>query len=299
METKYIRYFLQVCKDRSLSKAAQNLYLTQQGLSSVIRRLESEMGLPLFERSSSGMEPTVYGTYVRSQLERIAEIQENMMDTLHSMKDGYKTVLKIAVSFGVISSLPPDYLERFERQHPQIQLRLFECTDRECEKALLSEQADLGFTIFPVDESSFSCHMVVEDRMCILVREDNPLAQLNEVNFLNLKDVNLLLLNNNFKIRHTFDEKCRIAGFKPKIVLETMELVLIHNFSRMNKGVGVSVYFIGKDLANVKAIPFDDPDCAWKVCACLKKGKTVTPSVAAFWNYILSQPCWTPSDDCI
>ncbi|MBS5704088.1 MAG: LysR family transcriptional regulator [Butyricicoccus pullicaecorum] len=295
MDTKYIRYFLQVCDDHSFSKAAQNLFLTQQGLSAVIQRLENELGVPLFERSTSGVALTPYGSYVRSQWKHIMEIQDATMSTLNSMRSGYKTVIKVAVSFGVISSLPPQYLDTFERLYPQIHLQLAEYTDQECEEALLQGHADVGFNIFPVDESIFSIHPVVQDYMCILAHESNPLSQLDRVSFKDLRDAKLLLLNNKFKLRHIFDKKCRAAGFEPQIALETMELILIHNFSRMNKGIGVSVYFIGNDLANVKAIPFDTPDCHWKVCACLKKGRAASPAVSAFWNYVLEQPCWLPS----
>lgn len=108
-----------------------------------------------------------------------------------------------------------------------------------------------------------------------------------------MKDVDLLLLSNKFKLHRIFNQKCEFDGFTPNIKLETIDMALIHNFSRMNKGIGISVHFIGNDLANVKAIPFSDPECTWEVCACLSKKKAPSPAVTAFWNYILSKPCYS------
>lgn len=296
METKYIKYFLQVCDDHSFSKAAQNLYLSQQGLSSIIQRMEKEFEVPLFQRSFHGTELTSYGVYVRDRLEEIWRIENDMQNTLNSMKHGYVCVLKIAVSFGVISGLPENYLDDFEKKYPKIQLQLTEYDDMECEKALLQGRADLCFNIAPVENQNVLTHTIVKDRMCALVHEKHPLSQKEELHFSDIKDAVFLLLNDKFKIRRIFNRKCELAGFVPNIKLETSELVLIHNFSRLNKGIGIGVRFIGNDLANVKAIPLADPECTWEVCACLLKNKTLTPAISAFWNYIRSHSCYLPGE---
>ena len=294
METKYIKYFLQVCKDHSFSKAAQNLYISQQGLSAIIQRMENEFDVPLFQRSYHGAELTAYGDYVRGRLEEIWNIENDMQNILNSMKQDYISVLKVAVSFGVISSLPENYLDDFEKQYPKIQLQLTEYDDMECENALLQGHVDLGFTIAPVENSNLLTRTIVKDQMCALVNQKNLLSEKEKLNFCDLKDAAFLLLNNKFKIRQIFNRKCEMAGFIPNIKLETSELVLIHNFSRLNRGIGIGVYFIGNDLADVKAIPLADPECTWEVCACLLKDKTLTPAISAFWNYILSHPCFMP-----
>lgn len=250
----------------------------------------------MFQRNHHGTELTPYGIYMRNRLEEIWKIENEMKKTLNSMKQGYVSTLKIAVSFGVISALPENYLDDFEKQYPKIQLQITEYYDDECENALLQGRADLGFNIAPIENTSFVTHTIVKDRMCALVNENHPLSDKEEIDFCDLKDATLLLLNNKFKLRKTFNQKCELAGFVPNIKLETVELVLIHNYSRQNKGIGIGVYFIGNDLANVKAIPFADPECTWEVCACLAKKKMLTPEISAFWNYILSKPCYFPGE---
>lgn len=59
MELRQIEFFLQLYKDRNVTVASQNLYISQQGMSKSIANLEKEIGFPLFKRSVSGVEPTV------------------------------------------------------------------------------------------------------------------------------------------------------------------------------------------------------------------------------------------------
>ena len=64
-----------------------------------------------------------------------------------------------------------------------------------------------------------------------------------------------------------------------------MELILIHNFTKQNRGVGISVYFVGADIPGVKAIPFKGEDCLWEVCLITKKGRKLPPEARSFLKY--------------
>lgn len=64
MDTKDIRYFCCVCEEKSINKAARQLFITLQGLSKIIAKLEEELHTTLFERSVKGMQPTESGIYL-------------------------------------------------------------------------------------------------------------------------------------------------------------------------------------------------------------------------------------------
>ena len=71
MDIKTLRYFLQICEDGSFSKASKSLYISQQGLSKSISNLEKEIGVPLFNRTSSGNQLTEYGEYLKNKASTI------------------------------------------------------------------------------------------------------------------------------------------------------------------------------------------------------------------------------------
>jgi DNA-binding transcriptional LysR family regulator len=261
-----------------------------------MQRLENELDVPLFERTKSGMKLTKYGLYARTQMEQMQTIRNTMQDNLNSMKTGHQTVLRIGVSFGVISALPDHFLLDFENMHPEIQLHLQEYSDFKCEEAVLTGKEELGFNIAPIDNRLFKNHTVVRDHMCLLVNRSNPLSEKDIIRFDELKNEQFLLLTDEFKLRNTFVNHCRTAGFEPRILLETMELILIHNFSRLNKGIGVSVFFVANGIPDIKTIPFTDESCSWEVCMITDRNRKLSQAGQAFWDYVCSIPCFIPSN---
>lgn len=282
-------YFLEVCNCKSISKASKNLYLSQQALSSAIKKIETDIGVKLFVRNQSGIILTPYGESFKKHACEIVLQMDLMARDFEQIQKKEQQILNVAMSFGVISALPDGYIKNFELLHPDIHLKISEYPDLHCEEAVQNEQEDIGFSIAPIDETSFDFRTILSNKMCILVSNDNPLSINEEIDFDQLKNEKFLLLKNDFKIRHNFIKKCRKSGFEPEISLETMELILIHNYSRLNKGIGVGVSFIGMDIADVKVIPLRDPDCTWDVCVITKKNCKLTPAAECFLNYINNQ----------
>lgn len=295
MKIQYFKYFLEICRCKSISKSAKNLYISQQALSSAIRNLESNLGVSLFIRNKSGVILTPYGeSFKKHASEIVCEVKRIEKD-FNEIRKREKHILNIAISFGVISALPDGYIQNFKLLHPNIILNITEYQDIPCEEAVLNEHEDIGFSIAPINETQFNYQTILKNKMCILVSEDNPLSKNDTIDFYKLKGEQFLVLNKNFKIRRNFVKKCNECGFEPKIYLETMELILIHNFSRLNKGIGIGVHFIGMDIADVKAIPFDSPDCTWEVCLITKKDRSLTPAMKCFLKYINNQKYYIKS----
>ena len=84
MELRQIEFFLQLHKDRNITVASQNLYISQQGMSKSIANLENEVGFPLFKRSVSGVKPTVEAgelySYFRTVMKSYAGLQKKAKD---------------------------------------------------------------------------------------------------------------------------------------------------------------------------------------------------------------------------
>ena len=84
MELRQIEFFLQLYKDRNITVASQNLYISQQGMSKSIANLEKEVGFPLFKRSVSGVKPTAEAgelySYFRTVMKSYAGLQKKVND---------------------------------------------------------------------------------------------------------------------------------------------------------------------------------------------------------------------------
>lgn len=293
MEINYLRYFLQVCEDENLSEAAKKLYISQQALSAIIRKLENSLNVQLFVRTKSGMQLTKYGRCLKEQATGIVRLLDETYQKLDVLRSDHRDILHIGISFGVMSALPIHFIGDFKARYPNIDLRFTEYPDTLCEQAVLDDHEEIGFSIAPIDRKLFQVHTIIRDWICVLIHRENRFYHRKTVHFSELAQEKFLLLNQNFKLRRTFEEQCQKAGFSPQSTLETMELILVHNFSSQNRGMGVSVDFISRDIANVRPVRLT-PDCSWEVCAITRKGKHHSAAARCFMNYIEQIACYYP-----
>ncbi|WML32571.1 LysR substrate-binding domain-containing protein [Clostridium sp. OS1-26] len=116
------------------------------------------------------------------------------------------------------------------------------------------------------------------------------MSEKTSVDFNDLKDEKLIILNEKFHFYHNFLSKCKESGFEPNIVFTTSEVITVHKLSHLNKGTGVSVDFITNDISypNVYSIPFKDPSFVWEICLITKKNRFVSNLVKLFTNYVLN-----------
>lgn len=290
MDIKQLKYFLQVCKHKSFSKAAKEIYITQQGLSKAIGNLEEELQYPLFYNTANGIRITKYGKYLQKQSEHIVQKFDLILEGLNKMANVEEGTLTVCFSFGVLNALSPDIISGFREAYPDIELIVKTYPDSICEEVVMSENADLALSIGPVNEKKFRFTSIKKQYPCILVNEKNPLSKKAEVDFKDLKNEKFIILNEKFHFHNNFLNKCKNSGFEPDIVFTTSEFITIHKLSHMNEGIGVSVDFMADDInySNVSSIPFKDPSFVWEICLITKKDRFVSHLAKLFTNYVMN-----------
>ncbi len=288
MDNKQLRFFLQICTELSFSKAAKKLYVTQQALSKAIKNMEEELGVPLFYRTNAGIRLTEYGEYLEKKSEHVLEEFDIIHQDIDNLKNSQHGEVRAAFSFGVMSALSPDLISEFQRIYPQIQLRIEEYPDKECEQALLSEKATVGLTISPINRDLFDAKTIKKDKMCLIIHKSNPLSRKESISFSEIKGQKFIIVNDSFKLYHSFLNGCRAAGFEPEFYYTTIEMILVHKLASANKGIGVSVLFISENIPNTRAVPFSESFCTWEVCLITKKNIGVNHATGLFLDYMSS-----------
>lgn len=290
MEIKQLKYFLEVCKHKSFSKAAKEIYITQQGLSKAISNLEEELQYPLFHTTPKGIKITKYGQYLQKQSEHIVQEFDLILDGMNKMANINEGTLTICFSFGVLNALSPDIISNFQKSYPNIELIIKTYPDSICEEVIMNENADLAVSIGPVNEKIFNLTIIKTQHPCILVNKKNSLSKKTAVTFKDLKNEKLIILNEKFHFYHNFIKKCRESGFEPNIVFTTSEIITVHKLSHFNKGIGISIDFMSKDInyPDICPIPFKDHSFTWEIYLITKKDRFKSNLVKIFTNYMLN-----------
>ena len=286
MDIKTLKYFLEICKYGSFSKAAKNLYISQQGLSKSISTLEKEIDVPLFYRNSNGSELTKYGEYLKDKAISIVYQFDILTEGIKEIAARGEDFLKIGVSYGVLNSLSVNIFDEFKDMYPNIDLNIEEYTDFECEDAIFNKKIDLGFSISSLDNSKFDYKSIKSENLYALISKAHPLSNKDEIEFKDLKDEKIIISSKYSKVYHNFLIKCLEDGFDPNIVMETKEMILIHDLSKRNEGIGISIDFAHTPNCKINYIPFKDTSFLWDICMITKKDSDISDNLKLFMDYI-------------
>ncbi|NLM68020.1 MAG: hypothetical protein GX180_12745, partial [Enterococcus sp.] len=104
-------------------------------------------------------------------------------------------------------------------------------------------------------------------RPMLIVPKTHRLAQQKQIDYIDLNNETIFIINEHFKIHHDFLNRCKQAGAAPFIGLTTSDIRMIHTMVSQNQGVGLTIDFIVNDFqhTNTTSIPFSDKDFTWDI----------------------------------
>ncbi len=291
MEIRQLKYFLQVCEDKNLSKAAEHLFITQQGLSHSIKSMEKELGVVLFTRNNQGVRLTDTTEAIRADVEVFLGDYELLKQKIQDAAKATKGQIRISLPPGVTAMVMPELMIGFKTAYPQIELDIFEMFDMVCEKMVADETVDVGCSLEPVDTAQFDYYPFVREDVYLYVNKRNPLSMRERVSFADLRDETFLMIDQNYKWYFTFMDCCKRAGFVPKIGHVSSQVEVLASLVQQNAGI---TFFHQAAAArfpneNTSLVPLDPDDgFPWAAGFITKKGRHVKYITRVMMEYILN-----------
>ena len=192
MELRQIQYFIQLYKDRNITKASKNLFISQQGLSKSMGKLEEELGLVLFERNAQGVIPTEEAELLHDYFEKVVGDYDSLLEQADYLKG--KRNLKVIAPEGFAMSCDKKEFMRYAKENPDIDLIYEEVSHDMIPDLLEAGEAEIAFMKgmdFPKVKRE-----VVFDRepLCALMSTRHPLAGKKQIMVRELHGATLLLM---------------------------------------------------------------------------------------------------------
>lgn len=176
MDIQQMTYFLAVYEAKTFTRAAQDLHITQQGLSKAIQRLEQEFGTPLFLRERHALTPTEFGETFYQTVHPLVLAHQKAADALRQEARRH-TAIRLGIGTNVLSVMDgPALLKQFEAEHPEFPLELVHMTDYECEDMLARRQLDVVLSMGPFDPTAFQTVLLVREPIWAVLSDRNPLS---------------------------------------------------------------------------------------------------------------------------
>lgn len=175
MDLRHLRYFIAVAEELHFGRAAERLNIEQSPLSRTIKKLESELGVILLERTSRGTRLTWAGQVFLEDARRVLLCLEQAKTNVKSASNGYRGTLRIALSDGIARSRLTALLALCREEEPEVEIRLFEIPFSKQLKGLRNDLYDAGFALANEIEDGVVAEPVWHDPLVVAVPSRHPL----------------------------------------------------------------------------------------------------------------------------
>ena len=193
MKFNHLQAFLTVIEHKSIRAAARALHLTQPAITKAMHDLERDLGVPLFHRSSSGVELTEYGVLLKTRAALLMHEAQRTRDALGQIRDGSTGSVAVAVSStAALTVLPPAFKE-FQASLPNADVEFLEASLSVAYERLRDGTLDFAVANLPPDtiEDEFNIHFICVMDNVIGARLDNKYA--NSTSLRQLSDATWLV----------------------------------------------------------------------------------------------------------
>lgn len=289
VEINQVYYFLEICKTGKMSKAAENLHITQQGLSVSMRRLEEELSCDLFYRKSSGLVLTDDGQFFKTEAEKIVRHFEKIR-THYAEKQQNKTALSVAVTDSIIVRLPIKLQRLFINGNDNFVVNLVETYSKPCADAVAESEADFAVIYGRFRDDVLEYKTLDNVQQVIIVNKDHPLAGKREVSLAELSGQPFVAPDKYSWPRIVMAKLFEEHGAKLDIVYECnrprQTIDLVENNPKLVART-IEPEITAADLECVSVLRLKDDPFVLPINLCYRKDAMLNPAKREFLSLIL------------
>lgn len=275
MDYRHLKYFMEVAEQKSFSKAARNLHISQSAISRMIKSLEDELGVTLFIRNAKTVEITTPGTIFLNYAKRCLFVFEHLKSDFENEFNMKHDTIEIGLPPITNANVFAKLLGEFKQEYPQISIKLYEHGSKMIESSVQEGVIDVGI-ICTIPNKEFESFFLSEDDMYVMMPKGYPLEEHEEVSMKLLADYPLVLYRDDFNLHDDILLNCKKIGFSPKVVFETSQRELM--IQTVAAGLGVAI--LPKRLCprnrykdKIAIRPMTEPKMTHHLYAIWKKGR--------------------------
>ena len=241
LEFRHYRYFLAIAKKLHFRKAAEQLYISQPGLSRQIKQMEDDLGIKLFERHNRKVELTKAGRYLQSELITNFKRLDDILKQTKLLSNGIDGNLKMGYVGSAMQKVIPELLLKFRETNPNVLINFAEIDNKRQIQALLNQEIDIGFVRLERVPKGLEIHSVLEETFSLVLPENHSIDASNFECLSQFKDENFILFDASYsesyheKVMQIFDD----SGFYPTILHSTVNASSIYRLVENNFGISI------------------------------------------------------------
>lgn len=291
-----LRYIVAVAREKHFGRAADACFVSQPTLSVSVKKLESELGVMIFERGGTEVTLTPIGEEIVEQAQRVLDAANQLKEVADHGRDPLRGALRVGVIYTIGPYLLPRIIKSMIDQHPEMPMILQENFTVRLLEMMRTGDIDVAVLAEPFDDTGLETAPLYDEDFVVAVPKKHPWAQKSSVASIDLKQETMLLLGIGHCFRDQVLEVCpEAARFSANSagIQKTVEGSSLETIRHMvAEGLGITV-LPKMSISNeqdplLTFIPFKAPVPNRRVLLAWRKSFTRTQAIAALRKTILS-----------
>lgn len=287
---RQLRAFVELAKTQSFTQAAQNLFITQSALSSLIKQMELNLGLQLFDRSTRNVKLSDVGQDLYPYIDQILIDLSNVLDEAANLKALKKGTVRIAAPQLLACTILPECIAEFQQSYPDIHVQLIDCGVEQVETKVLSNEVDLGISPERDHHADIETTLLFESAFCVVSPKNFSFDHSQPITWQCLENQPLILLQGQFTKRLSGDLDSTEFGpefhLRPTAQVNFMSTAL----SMVNSGLGFTICLpYARSLVDVYGLTMQElsPAVYRRFYTYERHGRTLAPAVEQFKQHLM------------
>ena len=289
MELRQLHTFAAVAEHLSFTRAAETLSYAQSSVTAQIQSLESELGVPLFERLGRRVVLTEAGERLRGYAGKMLQLEQEALQAVPSSREPAGT-LTIGAPESLCTYRLPPVLARFRERHPRVKLVFRPGNCSELRRYVVDGSLDVAFVLS--NEGAYPgvvSRPLTTEPIQVLARPDHPLAKKAKVSCVDLAGETILHTEADCTYRQLFDQALATAGVRPDVAIEFSSLEAIKQAAIAGMGLAVLPEIaVETEIAQGKlaALAWRQEDFSVMTQVSWHKDKWLSPALEAFLTLV-------------
>ena len=299
MDFEQLRTFLEVCRLRSFSRAAEKLMVTQPAISAQIRTLENEVGARLFDRDGGKVTFTAAGKVFEPFAEHCLQCHSHIMVAIGELHRSPRGEISVSANEATSLHVLPTVFAQFKRQYSRVGLSIERADRAKTLESVLNREVDFGVVSLPVKDPRLLVDTIHRDEVVLVAPKNHSLTARENVKFAEILQHSLLLPKQG-RQRELIEDLFRSHDVQPRIAMEVESSELLKRLIIAGLGMGFlpRINVIADERAGfLKVIKLEGIRLNRELAVVFRKDKTLTRAAHAFLEIATgrSRPHTTPA----
>lgn len=285
VELRQLEYFQMVSKYKNITKAAQELKVSQPTITIALQKLEEELEVTLIDRRQKKISLTAEGQVLLEKIEKVFSVLDDAKREMEDYKGLDKGTIRLGIPMMTGSYVFPQIFSGFRKLYPKIDFVIVEDGSLEVNQLLEDEKLDLGLILYTQEPQNLETLLVQNNELVACLPPEHPLAKKDRVSVKDLKDERFILFKENTLHRKVILDIFTEKGYKPNIILSSSQIETIHSLVANGMGITFLLDFIAHKFPDIHPLPLENP-IKVEIALAWKKNKYLPFAAQALINYI-------------